>query len=278
MISLTGVTYVTRFVVRSRRLTDLCGDWNWFKKVAVTIRERSCASPFTRLVRRESRLRQAVTHSAKRRQWTESHFNLKHRPVGVGSAEPTNHVSHDDVTPFFMHEQTSNKRLKKKTTTTYRSYWERHPCLSSHVWTLSKKKKKKKDDQFWSVFSSSFRNLLTSGYGFFFFFFLVKNLSLALLRGRSRKRGKPAAVCRCRAVCEAVACRSHVEIGLMLPEDWVAEWQYQCTAALIGCFTSGNPHQRNVTFQAGNHQCDASLNIRVSRNIVFYTNNYIFRM
>lgn len=82
-------------------------------------------------------VRQAVTvtHSAKSSQSAESHFNLKHRPVGVGSAEPTNHVPHDDVTPFYQHIEKVKKVQKK----TYRRYLQRRPCLSSHVRALERR-------------------------------------------------------------------------------------------------------------------------------------------
>lgn len=86
----------------------------------------------TRRVLHELRRRQAVTHRAKTRQSEESHFNLKHRPVGVGSAEPTHHVPRDDVTPFHVQTDKQEKTGRKKNKT-YRSYWERHPCLSLHV-------------------------------------------------------------------------------------------------------------------------------------------------
>lgn len=45
-------------------------------------------------------LQWAVTHSAKSHQLTGSLVNLKHRPVGVGSSGPTNHMSDDDVIPL----------------------------------------------------------------------------------------------------------------------------------------------------------------------------------
>lgn len=53
------------------------------------------------------------------------------------------------MSPLFTYGPTNKKRLFKKhkqtKKKTYRSYWKRHPCLSLHVWALSKNGKEKTD-------------------------------------------------------------------------------------------------------------------------------------
>lgn len=230
----------------------------------MTIRECGCVSSFARFVLRELRLRHAVTHSAKSRQSTESHFNLKHRPVGVGSAEPTNHVPRDDVTPFHVRtNQQARKDCKTKlTAATGKDIHVFHRMRG----LFQKEEKEGKDDQFWSVFSSSFQNLCN----FRFWFLLLGQKFIARAFERSQEREEqtrrlvplPSRVWSgdlskpCGVSTDAAGGRSGCAIV----------WRHRCPDWLLQGWKSP-PTERHL--QTRNHHCDASLNIHVLRNIGF---------